>query len=161
MVRQSLYKLSVGLATFVIGLSLSSIWGAHHTISLCELDADPSTYGDKTVRFRAIVNNTQNRITAFSVCGSSCGAPAASIELGRREVTKFPLPETFVPAGGGGNQVYLMDAVIVGRLDPHFRASCFTPTRYRVSDARVERVFSIQDFKDFPQAMKWAESNSY
>ena len=146
MLKRLLYKLSVGLATFAIGLGLSSIWGTSHAISLCELDAYPSTYGGKTIRLRALVNNTQNRITTFSVCGSG-KALAASIELGRREVAKFPLLETFVSSGGGVNQGCLMDAVIVGQLDPHFGAGWFTPPKYLVSDARVERVFSIQNLK--------------
>jgi hypothetical protein len=158
MTKRWLYRLSVGLATFAVGLSLTLSWNAHRAISLCELEADPSSYAGKTVRFRAIVERTKYMVIACSVCGTDTAA-CVSLELDPGEVARFTLPESLITRGEG-DQIYLMDAVVVGRLDPHFGLGCFAP-KYRVTNARVERVLSVRQFEDIPQAVEWMKSNSY
>ena len=158
MIRRLLYRSSIGLATFAIGLSMTSLWNVQRPISLCELDANPDSYGGKTIRFRGIVDKTQYFISAYSFCHSA-KVPAVSIELDPSDVANLPLPES-VMSCGEWERYYLMDAVIVGQLDPYFGLGCFAP-KYHISHAKVERVFSIQEFKDMEQAVEWTKSNSY
>jgi hypothetical protein len=115
------------------------VWNAHRVISLCDLEANPSFYAGKTVRFRAIVERTKYIVVACSFCGVDTATAAASIELDPGEVAKFTLPESLM-SGGEGDQIYLMDAVVIGQLDPHFGPGCFADSR---------------------QSVEWVKSNSY
>jgi len=159
MKKRLLYKVLIGLACFAIGLSVTLIWNAHRSISLCELDANPETYAGKTIRVRAIIDRANNHITAGSICSSE-SAPMASLEFEPNEVAVFSLPQSRVTSNGEFDQIYLMDAIIVGRLEPQFGQGCFAP-KYHISNAKVERVFSVKKFEDMPQAIKWMKTNSY
>jgi len=164
MKKRLLYKVLIGLACFVIGLSVTLIWNAHRAISLCELDANPESYAGKTIRVRAIIQRTGSKyigdyIIACSSCGSDTSA-SASIELDANELSSFSLPQSPLTLNREADQIYLMDATMVGRLEPHFGLGCFAP-KYRVSNAKVERVFSVRKFEDMPQAIKWMKTNSY
>jgi hypothetical protein len=160
MLKRLLYKLIVGLATFALSLSLTSIWNTHGAISLCELNANPSLYAGKTVRFRAVVQRTQKFILATSICDVDTATASAGIELNPNEVAKFTLPVSTIASSGEGDRIYLMDAMIVGQLDSHFGMGCFGP-KYHISNASVERVFSVQEFEHMPQALEWLISTSY
>lgn len=160
MFKRWLYRLAFGLATFALSLSLTSIWNAHRATSLCELEVNPSLYAGKTLRLRAVIQRTQNLIIAASVCGAGKASGGASVELDPNEAAKFALPVSSVPSSDHAERIYLMDAVIVGQLDPHFGTGCFGP-KYHITNARVERVFSVQEFDNMPHAVEWLESNSY
>jgi hypothetical protein len=160
MKKRLLYKVLIGLACFVIGLSSASIWNAHRAISLCELDANPETYAGKTIRIRAILERIKgDYILARSSCGSDTVA-LADIELDANKLTNFSLPQSLIISNGKPEQIYLMDAIVVGRFKPPFRLGCVA-TQNRISNAKVERVFSVQKFEDMPQAVKWIKTNSY
>lgn len=160
MKKRLLYKVMIGLACFAIGLSVTFIWNAHRAISLCELDANPESYAGKTIRVRAIFGKTKgDYITANSSCSSDTGA-SASIEFDSHNVANFSLPQSRNASDGESGQTYLMDAIIVGQLEPHFGQGCFAP-KYHISNAKVERVFSVKEFEDVPQAVKWIKTNSY
>lgn len=161
------YRLAIGVAAFVVSLFLSSIWNAPRTISLCDVEADPAHYFGKTIRFRAIIERQQefeptegDFISACSKCDTVTFA-SARLKIDPDSIKDFPLPRSLVTRNGEGNQIYLMDAVIIGRLDSQVGSGCWSPKYSIISDGKVEQVFSIQKFEDAPQAMKWLESNSY
>jgi hypothetical protein len=166
MMKRLLLKLMVGLAAFLIGLSTVSIRHAPPPMSLCELDANPAAYKSKTVRFRAIVERRRSAITekeynfiyAYSFCDNINNLADVSVDLDASEAAKLPLEE--VHTISDANHLHLVDAVIVGQLDPYFKPGCFGP-KYNISNARVERIFSTQNFEDFELANKWIRANSY
>ena len=55
---------------------------------------------------------------------------------------------------------YVTEAILAGRLEPPDGIThCFSP-EYHLSQARIERVIAIHEFKDSAQGAQWLKSNS-
>ena len=165
MMKRLLYGLMVGLATFVLGLWAASVWNTSRPVSLCELDADPEGYAGKTIRFRAGLDLNLKRLTGVAVCRDG-ETVTAGVRLNPADEASFlqwaslrEWEERSRARGGEELKFTVVDAEVVGQFAGPGRG-CFGPT-YHVTDARVVRAFSIREFGDRGEAVRWFKSNSY
>lgn len=159
MVKRLLYRLMVGLITFAAGVGIVSIWKASRAASLCELNANPASYSGKTIRLRAVLQRIPDVVLAGSDCVTE-EAAWASVELGTSDLAKLTLDEPSKSSDTVYQRIHLTDAIVVGELDPHFGLGCFAP-KYRVTNARIERIISSNEFDGLESSVQWLKSNSY
>lgn len=155
--KNLLRKITVLLVTFVIGVSAYSVWYKYNPTSLCDIEKHPQLYMFGDVHLRAVFVRTEFGIQAISFCGNVSGA---GIELAPDEIAKLSLPVSTYSKNKTAEQIYYMDAVIVGQMDSYIGMGCFGP-KYNIKNVRIERVISIREFEDSDKAIEWAKSNSY
>ncbi len=172
MLKQIIRGLVVGSLTFAIGvtaaslwnapagtgLSVSSIWHGRKTTSLCDIEANPTPYLGKTIRFRAFVERGKVITTAMSFCASEETA-SAILEIDPNIPTGFPWPASRATSSSEDDEIFFADAVVVGQLDPSVGPGCFGP-EFNVREARIEKILSTKEFDNRHEAVEWVKSNS-
>lgn len=168
--RQWALRIGTFLLSFLLGFGASSVWRSQRAISLCDIDANPNKYSG-TVRLRVMVmNHVQVKrgvehepfIAACSVCAMSDDRVLAGVELDEQQIGMLPANKhtwngQHVLDGG---QVYVTEAILVGRFDPPVGVTgCFGP-KYYISDARIERVIANHAFDSREQFLEWLKSQS-
>jgi hypothetical protein len=171
--RRLFLRLAVALATLVIGIGLASVWNAHRTISLCEVEAHPERFEGKTIRFRAALERIVPRLDdgtliksdgmRESIDGTSAcrfqQLAGAGIEFDPGENPETQIPETTYVRRSETERRYLVDATVVGYLEPDYGGTHCFGYKHIVKHARIERVLSVNEFPNIQDAVKWLESN--
>lgn len=160
-------RLAVFLLSLTIGWGASFAWNAQRAMSLCEIDISPEKYDGKMVRLRVIMSrditiggpvSTGAMISACSTCVGKDSWPDAKVDLDPQQSNLIPENRHFWRQDD--EKTYVIEAILVGRFDDRDgMLHCFT-SKYAISDARIERVIAIHEFRSGKELVEWMKSKS-
>ena len=155
-------RLTVLLVTFFLGVGSSALRNYRSVINLCDIDANNSRYAGKTVRLHEYLAIDDGYVVVLSLCGSNTDRWGSNIEYASVQLSSAEL-KSFIPAAHlrDSESRVLYEVMLVGTFDaPDEIPLCFGP-KYHISNARIERVLSVQEFRSPGELIEWFNSKSH
>jgi hypothetical protein len=181
---QLAFKIAVGIITLCIGIGLSALldrgayrlssggsWNLDRSISLCDVESDPSPYLGKKISIRTFLDldfgksidePDKRYFTAISVCGGSAYATSTiEFTVDPRERGLDTRERLITKRGVTTSQpIRVAEVTIVGELDPTVGPGCWAP-KFRISNASVKDISLKREFENGRQLYDWLELISH
>ena len=141
-----IFRLSVALLTFTIGVATIMIWRSAWTLPYCEVARHAEQFHGKVVRVKATLIFGSDGMYIYEDC-DPVSALAAFVELdglNKDDHQTWNYVEE-VLVSGEKDQVRKVDAIITGRFDGKYSTGCWGP-QFHITATGIELTSPVSDY---------------